>query len=215
MKVLYVTDIHTSEAALRLVRSKGGDYDAVIVGGDMAQDTPKSQAFSTRFLEAALTACQNDLYVPGNADDPGLVAPARTVPLHGKKARLGNYSVGGLGGSNVTPFETPFELSDEDAEAVLHSLGRVDILVSHCPPLRTRCDADPRAPSGHTGSAPVKRYVEREKPILVLSGHVHASRAVDNVHGTTIVNPGPLKDGNYAEVGLNGIISVELKKAEL
>jgi len=38
---------------------------------------------------------------------------------------------------------------------------------------------------------------------------------VDNVHGTTIVNPGPLKDGNYAEVGLNGIISVELKKAEL
>jgi uncharacterized protein len=215
VKVLFVTDIHTSEAALKLVKSKGSGYDAVIVGGDMAQDTPSTQAFATRFLEAAFSACRNVLYVPGNADDPNLAPPAGTVPIHGKTASLGNYSVGGLGGSNITPFKTPFEMSDEDAEAILLNLGHVDILVSHCPPRGTRCDADSHAASGHTGSAPVRRYLEREKPLLVLSGHVHASRGVDNIHGTTVANPGPFKDGNYAEVALNGIISVELKKDEL
>jgi hypothetical protein len=61
---------------------------------------------------------------------------------------------------------------------------------------------------------PVRNYVETRTPMLVLSGHVHESRGVDNIGGTTVVNPGPLMEGNYAEVTLKGVLSVELK-AEL
>jgi len=121
---------------------------------------------------------------------------------------LGKYSIGGLGGSGPTPFNGPFEMSDDDARAELAKLGHVDILVSHSPPLRTKCDC---ARSGHIGSLPVREYVEREGPSIVLSGHVHEGRSVDHLGGSTIVNPGPLMAGNYAELLLDGIISVELK----
>jgi Icc-related predicted phosphoesterase len=100
-------------------------------------------------------------------------------------------------------------MKDEEARLVLKRLGRVDILVSHCPPVRTKCDRAPVV--GHVGSVPVREYVEREKPALVLSGHVHQSRAVDNIGGTTVVNAGPLMEGKFAEVHLDGVVSVELK----
>ena len=208
MKVLFLTDVHTSEAALRWVKKKGGGYDAIVVGGDLARSSKESQGFVGRFLEAALSTGRQVLYVQGNADSPDTPLPAGTVSLHGKTTMLGRYKVGGLGGSNPTPFNTPFELKDDEAGRILAALGHVDILVSHCPPQGTKCD---KAPAGHVGSAPVRRYVEQEKPILVLSGHAHEARAVDNLGGTTVVNPGPLGEGRFAEVHLGGVVSIELK----
>jgi Icc-related predicted phosphoesterase len=212
LKVLFVSDVHTSESALGWVARRGRGYGAIIVGGDLARDSPESQKFAPRFLEAALSSNGSVFYVPGNADIPGTPVPGGTVNLHGKTGSLGRYKLGGLGGSNATPFHTPNELSDAEAERVLAALGHVDVLVSHCPPQGTRCD---KVPGGHIGSIPVRRYVEREKPMLVLSGHAHESRAVDNLGGTTLVNPGPLREGKYAEVSLEGVVSVELKAESL
>jgi hypothetical protein len=147
-------------------------------------------------------------FVHGNWDAPDTALPDGAVPLHGRTGMLGKYSIGGLGGSAPTPFNAPFEMGDDAARDVLGRLGHVDILVSHSPPLRTKCDL---ARSGHIGSLPVREYVQREKPSIVLSGHVHEGRAVDRLGQTTVVNPGPLMEGDYAELRLDGIISVELK----
>jgi Icc-related predicted phosphoesterase len=117
-------------------------------------------------------------------------------------------TIGGLGGSNVTGMNTTFELQDSEARSILSSLGRVDILVSHCPPAKTKCDM---AGGRHIGSLPVREYIEREDPAVVLSGHAHESRAIDRLGGTTVVNPGPLMEGKYAVLNLGAIVSVELK----
>lgn len=210
MKVLFVTDVHTDEDALRWVQKVGMRYDAIIVGGDLARGG--SMDFVGRFLRAALEPGRQVIFVHGNADLPDVELPSGVVALHGKTARLGNYTLGGLGGSNPTPFGTPFELSDEEAVKVLAGLGRVDILVSHCPPSGTKCD---KVAAGHVGSVPVRRYVESKRPLLVLSGHAHEARGVDNLGGTTVVNAGPLMQGNYAEVTLDGVVSVELKAENL
>ncbi len=210
MKLLFVTDVHTSEDALSWISRRGKDYDGVIVGGDLARSG--DQAFVGRFLTAVHAANPKVFFVPGNADARDTKPPAGVVQLHGKTTRLGSYTVGGLGGSSPTPFGTPFELSDGEADRLLHALGKVDILVSHCPPHGTKCD---RAQDRHVGSMPVRRYVERHRPALVLSGHAHESRGVDNLGGSTLVNAGPLMDGNYAEVHIDGLVSVELKGERL
>jgi uncharacterized protein len=213
LNVLFFTDVHGKEEALAWVARKGRGFDAIIVGGDLARGaSPGSQSFVGKFLEAALSSTAPVYYVPGNWDSMATPVPDGVVPLHGAKVKLGGYTVGGLGGSNPTPFNTPFELGDPEAKALLDGVGRVDVLVSHSPPARTKCD---RASVGHIGSVPVREYVERERPMLVLSGHVHESRAVDNVGGVTVVNPGPMLDGNYAEVRLDGVVSVELKAETL
>jgi len=186
-----------------------GDYDCVVVGGDLAKGGTKD--FVGRFLAEAGSGGGQVYFVHGNWDPPDSAVPEGTVTLHGKTQMLGKYSIGGLGGSGPTPFKGPFEMGDDDARATLDRIGHVDILVSHSPPLRTKCD---RAHSGHIGSLPVREYVEREHPSVVLSGHVHEGRAVDHLGGSTIVNPGALMAGNYAELLLDGIISVELKTDE-
>lgn len=210
MKALFFTDVHTSEGALKWVGSRAGLYDAVIVGGDLA--SAGNQKYVTEFLSVVVSANPRVYFVPGNADRPDTLIPDGVTQLHGKTTKVGSYTVGGLGGSNRTPFNTPFELDDKEASAVLSSLGKVDLLVSHCPPSGTKCD---RTPGGHVGSLPVRKYVEKHRPALVLSGHAHQARAIDNLGGTTVVNPGPLMDGNFAEVKLGSLLSVELKEEAL
>jgi len=205
-----VTDIHASGPALEWTERRAGEFNAIIVGGDLAGGG--KQEFIGEYLRATLSANKNVFYVQGNADSPNTPVPDGIVRLHGSRSRIGDYSIGGLGGSNPTPFGTPFELDDGGAASVLTRLGRVDILVSHCPPLNSRCD---RAGTSHIGSKPVREYVLREKPLLVLSGHAHDSRAIDKIADSTIVNAGPLMKGNYVQIGLDRPISVELKNEKI
>jgi Icc-related predicted phosphoesterase len=206
VKVLFVADVHGSAPALSWVRKKSPEYDSIIIGGDLAKGGTKD--FAAEFLEGAASGGGTVFFVHGNWDAEDTEIPEGTVALHGRTQMLGKFSIGGLGGSGPTPFNGPFEINDYKAREALAKIGHVDILVSHSPPLKTKCD---RAHSGHIGSLPVREYVQREAPRLVLSGHVHEGRAVDRLGESTVVNPGPLMAGNYAELLLDGIVSVELR----
>ncbi len=211
MKGLFFTDVHGSEAALRWVKKNGENFSIVLVGGDLTHGGESE--FTERFLEMLSQLEPPVIFVPGNSDPKDLVIPSNLTSLHGKKYRLGSLFVGGLGGSNLTPFNTPFEVPDEQAERTLDSIGPVEVLVSHCPPYHTKCDTT--SSMEYIGSRPVRSYVEKYAPRLVLSGHVHEARSVDKIGKTTIVNPGPLMFGNFAVVDLSRGVSVELKNEEL
>lgn len=160
-------------------------------------------------FDALLPLGRSVYFVPGNHETRELRPPSGITYLHGTKARLGGHAIGGLGGSNITPFGTPFELDDDEAAGILSSLGPLDILVSHCPPSGTECDV---THSGqHIGSEPVRRYVISSPPKLVLCGHVHESSALDSLEGAQIANPGPLMAGNYATIEISNTVGVELK----
>ena len=82
------------------------------------------------------------------------------------------------------------------------------IFCPHAPPQGTACD---RLPSGeHVGSAVIRNFVETEQPDLVLCGHIHESRGVDEIEGSRIVNPGPAAAGHYAVVEIDGGVEVRL-----
>ena len=179
--------------------------DVFVAAGDITNFGPVTYA---RDLFAGLPVPV--LAVPGNCD-PREILPVLDemgVNLHGRKATVAGRSFVGLGGSNPTPFGTPFELSEEEIGRTLdRTMERGAILVSHAPP---NGFVDVVRSGEHVGSVAVRRIVEEFRPPLVLCGHIHEGRGVAELGPTTIVNPGPAIEGCSALVDLDGDARVRL-----
>ena len=215
MRMIAFTDFHGDaeayERARQLIHS--GKWSCVVVAGDIVNYN--SELAKARLAELA----QNGVplfFVPGNMDNPELSQwpGANSVrALHGRSATVEGIVLVGLGGSPPGPFSTPFEVPEENAARMLNQAsagfdkGRL-VLVSHCPPKNTKLDLVPIG--GHAGSMAVRGFVEKFKPALVVSGHVHEAKGVDSIGETTLVNTGPAKDGNYADITLEENVSVRL-----
>jgi Icc-related predicted phosphoesterase len=217
VRVLAFTDFHGNEEALQKARVRIAEEkpDAVIVAGDIANhDVEKAK----RFL-AHLAVAESPVYfVPGNMDGVDLVTWPGSESVHGLHGRceyLRNVGFIGLGGSPHGAFTTPNEYSEKEAAQVLQRAlsdyhGGDMILVSHCPPKDTRID---RVIIGqHIGSTSVREFIERARPILVVSGHVHEAQGNDRIGSTVVVNTGPAKDGNYARISLEKSVVVNFEK---
>jgi Icc-related predicted phosphoesterase len=208
VRVLFVTDIHGSHRALEWLLGAWKGYDAIIVGGDVTSQG--MYGFFSKFF-TLLTESSNPIYfVLGNHDPRESMVPGKARNIHGRREKIGGFIVGGLGGSNITPFNTPFEISDDEARRTLSALKSVDILISHCPPFETKCDM--AYGGNHVGSKPVREFVETSTPKIVLCGHIHESRGTDELKRSKIINPGPLLQGNYAVLNLQDEITVELNE---
>jgi Predicted phosphoesterases, related to the Icc protein len=199
MHLLLVADVHD---AVRNIKAIRGKYDAVIAAGDFTY---------RRSVEAAVEALKAlaqiapVYFVPGNTDPPELARyEAEGVKsVHGRTLPLGPYVVGGAGGSLPTPFNDLFRVSEEELWRLLSSLAPAPhILVVHSPP---RGYLDKVGGVTPVGSTAVRRYIEERQPILSVHGHIHEDRGIDMLGGTVVVNPGPLKDGFYAEAELDGV----------
>lgn len=136
----------------------------------------------------------------------------------------------GVGGSNVTPFRTPSEFTEEQLAAWMeqayaearqlmaaaaHPFGTTAVtprlvLVSHTPPHTSACD---RLRSGASaGSTAVRAFIEKYQPDICLCGHIHESRAQDRIGKTLVINPGTLSTGGYVALRLEGNeLTAELK----
>ena len=200
MKFLVVSDIHASSSALdwineRITRHK---VDAVLVLGDVTHFGPMQWALD--FL-AALKAPA--YVIPGNCDPLELPREVEKVAtdMHGKSVGLDGFQLVGLGGSNPTIFNTPFELSEDEILSRLEAVSSKGmVLMTHTPPFGTH----DQIPSGiNVGSTAVAEIVQRFSPLVVLSGHVHEARAVTEKDGTLYMNPGPAKDGYAGLLTLN------------
>ena len=79
----------------------------------------------------------------------------------------------GCGGSNITPFNTPTELTEDEIYQTLRSGyaavqgHRPLLMVCHTPPYETKCD---RIVGGKAvGSPAARRFIEEVKPDLCIS----------------------------------------------
>ena len=144
------------------------------------------------------------LAIPGNIDSPGLVDILDTVAenMHGKGKQIGDLYIAGLGGSNPTIFDTPFELQEEDIFAKLDPISKEGmILMVHAPAY----GFNDVIPSGiSVGSKAILDIVKKYRPKLVLSGHIHESFGKKEADGTVFINPGAVKDGRCAVVSIEG-----------
>jgi Icc-related predicted phosphoesterase len=119
----------------------------------------------------------------------------------------------GFGGSNATPFGTPFEQTEQDIESYLSALhdrapkGAKVIVLAHAPPKNTKCDA---IKGGiHVGSEGLRRYIEAKKPDLVLCSHIHESGGQEDAIGKTMIfNLGRLSDGRAYVLTVDDAIDI-------
>jgi len=208
MKFLVLTDLHQKASNLswinRLIAER--HPDAVLFLGDVTDMGTGEDAAEI------LSSINAEVYVlPGNCDPrdmPAKIADV-AVDMHGKAAKLGPYDLVGLGGSNKTIFDTPFELSEEEIDAKLRPLARKGmILMTHAPAYGT-FDHIPNGTS--VGSPAILKIVQEFRPLVALSGHIHEDIGARTIDGTLFCNPGPARDGHCAILTVDGQhASVEL-----
>jgi Icc-related predicted phosphoesterase len=204
MVLLCLSDIHGERTGLEQVLDTVPEADAVIIAGDVTQ---RGRYEDARDVLAPLVSRKLRIFaVPGNMDGEG---GELGIDIHGRGVAFKGIGIQGLGGSNHTPFGTPFELDSEEAEALLRS-GQADIallpykiLVSHAPPKGTKTDL--RSLGLHVGSNEVRSFILEAQPDLCICGHIHESTGEDTLGRTLCVNIGPYyKNGRYAIVRIEG-----------
>jgi len=120
------------------------------------------------------------------------------VCLHDSWIALGKITLAGLGGSNKTPFDTPFELTEEEIDDKLTRIVNhmdknvYNVLICHAPPY----EALDLVGDNHVGSQSIRKHMPQFD--LICCGHIHEARGITEVDGVTIVNPGPASEGNGA-----------------
>ena len=195
MRFLVISDLHQKKSAIKWINAEieASGADAVLFLGDVTNFGTKEEAADI------VSSINSKVYViPGNCDPLDLPEGMAdvAVDMHGKAADVGGYRLVGLGGSNVTIFGTPFELSEEDLyDGLKKNASEGMILMTHAPSYGIL----DQIPSGASvGSPAIKRIVDEFHPILALSGHIHEAVGVVERNGTVFVNPGPAKSGHYA-----------------
>ncbi|NJE01046.1 metallophosphoesterase [Thermococcus sp. JdF3] len=201
MRVIAVTDIHGNSKRARQLAEilEGEKFDAFLVAGDLTHFSGSDKA--REVLEPLLELGVPVVAVHGNCDgrDVPEFLTELGITAHNRRVEVGEVGIVGIGGSNITPFRTFWELTEDEIGGILERNYRDgDVILSHVPPKDTNAD---RVHSGlHVGSPALRGFIERKEPPLVLTGHIHEARSVDRIGGTVIVNPGPLFRGYYAVV---------------
>jgi Icc-related predicted phosphoesterase len=198
VKLLAFSDLHRDLTQAAQLVEMSGEADVVIGAGDFA-----SVHEGLEETISALAAIETPtVLVPGNNETADAlraassVWPAATV-LHGEAATIAGVEFFGLGaGVPTTPWEWSFDLSDEEAAALVAGCPREAVLVLHSPP-RGHCDSG--GDGTHFGSPALLRAIEEKRPRLAVCGHIHESWGCESQVGPTPVrNLGPR--GTWLEV---------------
>ncbi|MHC5061534.1 MAG: metallophosphoesterase family protein [Planctomycetota bacterium] len=205
MIIIALTDIHNNLACLTPIAEKLSTADVVLIAGDITNFGGPAQA--EQIISEIRRYNRNILAVPGNCDRPGVAdyLSGEGINLELNCITFAGMPFVGLGGSLPCLGSTPNEMPDSDLAIALSALesllpddGRF-VLVTHEPAVNTSIDFT----SGrHIGSDAIRHFIEKNKPVLAVSGHAHEAHGTDSIGPTTLINPGPFKDGRYAYIEL-------------
>ena len=170
--------------------------EAVFIAGDITNMGPVDAV--DEVLSRIDVPC---FAVPGNCDPREIIDTLEhsdTVCMHGAKINLGTMTIVGVGGSNPTPFNTPFEMTDKQIDDLLKkAMGTMErtvhnVLLCHAPPYGSL-----DKPAGeHVGSKSIQRHMKAFD--LVCCAHIHEQRGVVDIGGTKVINPGAAMMGYCA-----------------
>lgn len=204
MKILAMSDPHGDYSKIKKIVEKAGVFDLVIIVGDLTNFGPDEK------VEELVEMFDKPVFaIPGNCDQRSIIKvleASKAVNLHGKAEQIGGVRFIGLGGSNPTPFHTPFELSEEEIEKALEGMvcsaenaencGTI-VLLTHAPPHGARDEL----PFGHVGSTAIQKFLDRVD--LIICGHIHEAKGIDRVGKTTVVNTGEASKGSSALINID------------
>jgi Icc-related predicted phosphoesterase len=202
MKILAISDAHGDCSCMASILEKAGDIDLVLIAGDLTDFGPEEQAEELiNMFDKPVMA------IPGNCDMRsilGTLDSSKATNLHNASKCIGDITFIGLGGSNPTPFNTTFEIEEDEIENKLERLvkevegsGDTIILLTHAPPYGTLDEI----PIGHVGSKAIGKFVGRVD--LIVCGHIHEARGVMKCGRTVVVNTGMACEGYGALITID------------
>jgi len=204
MKIVSFGDVHMATRNLARMDEVMRDTDLVIVSGDLTNFGGRDDA--AKVIADVRRSCGRVLALPGNLDTADVIPylEREGVALHGRGMLVDGIGIFGCGGSNITPFKTPTEFTEDEIYATLvRGYSEVRdvrplLMICHPPPFETRCD---RIVGGRAvGSTAARRFIEEVRPEVCISGHIHESAGVDAIGSTRVLNAGPFKGGGYIVV---------------
>jgi len=213
MIVLAISDIHERAKNISKLVSEIASLDLkvdfVIVAGDLTYFKSINTARKI-LLEIKNTLNTGHVFfVPGNCDDPALLSMKEVnsgvINLHRNPIEFGIYTLYGVGGGGISPFNTLIEFSEEEFREHINyfKYTRSDmtntIIVTHQPIYGFFDEVN----GLNAGSITFREFLEIYQPLLWITGHIHENSGY-SVHGrTTIVHPGPFMRGYYALIRLD------------
>ena len=201
MRLFAIADPHGNYSAIKTLLEKSGKIDAVLIAGDITNFGPAEKAF-----ELIDMFSHKIMAVPGNCDPLSIleILDRSSASLHNDLETFGGITFVGFGGSNPTPFCTPFEIEECDIESNLKELmadaqdrKKPIVLLTHAPPYGVLDTAG----GTHVGCRSLAKYLGAVS--LVVCGHIHEARGVKEQSGTIVVNPG------MAAAGFAALIDIE------
>lgn len=192
LRIGAVGDLHGAHAALARVlkHAKERNIDAILLTGDfapyrpgIADDATASRSHRKKAQLATSALGVPAFWVPGNHDPKEL---AKGGNLDRYRIEFRGFSFYGLGGAGPHPFGFLYEWTDEEIDAL--SAPKVDLLLSHTPPLRTTLDLS--RSGGHVGSAAIGKLASRGG--VTVCGHIHEAPGIARVGRGCALNVGSL-----------------------
>lgn len=202
MRILAISDTHGNFTRIQDILEEVGDIDLVLVAGDITNFGPDEKALELLdMFEVPVFA------IPGNCDPRTIVdtiEKSSATNLHNRMQVFQNVTFIGMGGSNPTPFKTPFEIEEAEIASSLEELisnakknDAYIVLLSHAPPF---CTLD-RITDGNVGCKSTAGMLGRVD--LIVSGHIHEDRGFMEEQGTTVINTGMASEGSAALIDLD------------
>ena len=200
--IVGLADIHGDVKTIKTLGPDIRQAHAILLVGDITHFGKEKEAAAV--VDAIAQYNPRILAIPGNCDYPevsGYLAE-RGVSLEGRRMIIDGVGFIGVGGSLPCPGVTPNEMSEERFQTELEAtssklpLGMPIVLVSHQPPYNTK--ADQIINGDHVGSRTVRQFIRDRQPLLCFTGHIHEGRSIDTIGRCQVINPGPLREGQYA-----------------
>ncbi len=195
MKILAMADIHNREFG-----KINEDVDVVVVVGDFTN--ADGVEFAKRVVEKLKENFPDTkiLAVTGNMDVKDVLSflESEGISIHGKTVKVDGITFGGLGGSNPTPFNTPFELSEDEIKSILEKI-ECDVALIHAPPF----GYFDWIAGNSVGSKAVEEWMKEKKPKILVCAHIHEYEGVAKAKDTLIVKLGTVMNGKAAVIDID------------
>jgi Icc-related predicted phosphoesterase len=189
LRILAFSDIHGDKVLIDRLKERVRDekIDVALCCGDI---TPiHGSTIDTARMIGDLGI--RTLAVPGNFELPDNMRIAckenNWTDLHGKYIEVKGYVFAGCGGGNISPFNTPYELTEDKFREMLDKISDIKsgfIMLTHCPPYGVLDEA--RA-GMHLGSKAIADFIKDKKPLLHFCGHIHEQGGNEGVLGSSRV----------------------------
>ncbi|MBI2145662.1 metallophosphoesterase family protein [Candidatus Woesearchaeota archaeon] len=195
LRILAFSDLHGSEAALKILARKAKKADAIVCAGDFTV----FEHNILRIMRKIDSLGKPVMLVNGNHEDPALVREIcirlkNTTFAHRgicHRPEFPDYAFIGHGGEGFTHTSEDFERFATAAKSKIRQLQKQEkkiIFVTHQPPHKTKLDYI----WAHHGSKSYTTFDKKWQPALHVCGHLHETQGkTDRIGKTLAINPGP------------------------